>query len=114
MGESGSGKSQLFLSCLGLQAPSAVVTGSVRFKERELLGLDERAMNRIRGDEICFIPQDSLSALTPHVSIGTQLAEIVIVHRRCSRTEAFARPCRRTCYTDASRNARNTVLMRVW
>jgi len=91
VGESGSGKSQLFLSCLGLQAPSAVVTGSVRFKERELLGLDERAMNRIRGDEICFIPQDSLSALTPHVSIGTQLAEIVIVHRRCSRTEAFAR-----------------------
>jgi ABC-type dipeptide/oligopeptide/nickel transport system ATPase component len=90
VGESGSGKSQLFLSCLGLQAANAVVTGSVRFKDRELVGLREREMNCIRGDAICFIPQDSLSALTPHVRIGMQLAEMLIVHRRCTRAEAFA------------------------
>jgi ABC-type dipeptide/oligopeptide/nickel transport system ATPase component len=90
VGESGSGKSQLFLSCLGLQAANAAVTGSVRFNERELIRLDEHEMNCIRGSEICFIPQDSLSALTPHVRIGMQLAEVLIVHRRCSRAEAFA------------------------
>lgn len=89
VGESGSGKSQLFLSCLGLQAANATVAGSVLFKDRELVGLNEHAMNRIRGDEICFIPQDSLSALTPHVRIGMQLAEMLIVHRSCTRAEAF-------------------------
>ena len=90
VGESGSGKSQLFLGCLGLQASNAVVTGSVRFSGKEIVGLGEHELNAIRGSDICFIPQDSLSALTPHLRIGTQLIEGLVIHRGWSRADAFA------------------------
>jgi len=94
VGESGSGKSQTALALLGLQAPGARLSGSVRFEGRELLGLPEREWNRLRGDRIALVFQDPMSSLNPHLRIGTQLAEVLVRHRGRSQAEALAESAR--------------------
>ncbi len=69
VGESGSGKSQTALALLGLQARTARVGGSVRFEGRELLGLGERELNRVRGNRIGLVfagPDDQPQSLPAH------------------------------------------------
>ena len=63
VGETGSGKSVLLMSILGLSGGR--VTGSIRWNGKELLGLTPRAWNRIRGREIAYIPQGNASGLNP-------------------------------------------------
>ncbi|MGH2860176.1 MAG: dipeptide ABC transporter ATP-binding protein [Solirubrobacteraceae bacterium] len=92
VGESGSGKSMLGLSVLGLLPNGGHVTGgSIKLNDQELVGLRERDLRRIRGNEIAMIFQDSLSSLNPTKSIGEQVAEPVRLHRGASRREAFDR-----------------------
>jgi peptide/nickel transport system ATP-binding protein len=89
VGESGSGKTQLFLACLGLLPPQAVVTGSACFKGRELLSVGERSLRSVRGAGIAMVFQDALSALTPHLQIGTQMVEGLRAHRHVTRADAL-------------------------
>jgi oligopeptide/dipeptide ABC transporter ATP-binding protein len=91
VGESGSGKSVTALAILELLPETAAVKGSVLLGGRELLGLDDRAMSAIRGRKLAMIFQDPLSALTPVLSIGAQLAEGLDVHQRLSRPAVRAR-----------------------
>ena len=92
VGESGSGKSMLGLSVLGLLPNGGHVTGgSIKLYDRELVGMKERDLRRIRGNEIAMIFQDSLSSLNPTKAIGEQVAEPVRLHRGASRKEALDR-----------------------
>ncbi len=94
VGESGSGKSQTALALLGLCDGSARVHGSVCFDGRELIGMREREIHRIRGAQVSAVFQNPAASLNPHLRIGVQVAEGLQYHRGCSRASAMAEACR--------------------
>ncbi|MBR9912918.1 MAG: ABC transporter ATP-binding protein [Gammaproteobacteria bacterium] len=93
VGESGCGKSVAMMSLLGLipTPPGRVVAGSAQLQGRQLLGLPEQQLNRLRGAEIAMIFQDPMSALNPTMKIGDQIAETLRVHVGMPRREAWRR-----------------------
>ena len=88
VGESGSGKTQLLLSILGLSAPGAELHGSIRYRDRELLGLDVAALNQVRGNRISMVFQDPMTALNPVKRIGDQICESLVLHLDMDKKEA--------------------------
>lgn len=80
VGESGSGKSVTSMAIMGLLPETADITGSVRYKGKELLGLSDKAMCKHRGSDIAMVFQDPLSSLTPVYTVGNQIIEALTVH----------------------------------
>ena len=92
VGESGCGKSICAKAILGLLPPPGRITeGSVRLSGRELRGLPDSALRRIRGDSIAMIFQEPMSSLNPVLTTGLQVAETLIRHRGFSRAQALER-----------------------
>jgi len=91
VGESGSGKSQLFLGSLGLLAASGRAQGTVRFEGRDLLGSDPAPLRDALGTRIAMVAQDPMNALTPHLTIGRQLGEVVLERGLLEAGQAQAR-----------------------
>jgi len=92
VGESGSGKSVTALSLMRLvQPPGRVVSGSIRFKDRDLLTLSEPEMCKVRGAEIALIFQEPMTALNPVFTIGDQIAETLVVHGRANHRDAMGK-----------------------
>jgi oligopeptide/dipeptide ABC transporter ATP-binding protein len=91
VGESGSGKSVSSLALLGLLPRSARVSGSARYRGRELLGLGRRGLDEVRGRKIAMIFQDPMTSLNPVHRVGAQIAEAVLVHAEVTRKEAWDR-----------------------
>jgi len=88
VGESGSGKTQLARAILGLSPPGARVTGRVVYAGRELLDVPERLWRSVRGREIGLVFQEPAAALDPVRTIGGQIAESILLHRRMPRARA--------------------------
>ncbi len=90
VGESGCGKSVTALSIMGLvpSPPGRIVGGSIRFEGRELIGLPKRQMQDLRGNGMAMIFQEPMSSLNPVFTIGEQIVEGLLRHRRIDRDEA--------------------------
>ena len=93
VGESGCGKSVTALSLMGLvpQPPGRIVGGSIRFEGRELIGMPKSALRDLRGNGMAMIFQEPMSSLNPAFTIGEQIAEGLLRHRRISRPKALER-----------------------
>jgi len=91
IGESGSGKSLTALAILGLLPDAATARGSIRWNDRELIGLPDRELARLRGDEIGIVFQEPRTALNPIRTIGRQIAESARIHEGLGRKDAAAR-----------------------
>jgi peptide/nickel transport system ATP-binding protein len=106
VGESGAGKTQAFLAVMGLAPRNARVAGRIRLGAQELSGMSRRALNRVRGASVAMVFQNPLSSLTPHLTIGAQIAEPIVRHRGASWREGHARALellKRVQMTDAAR-----------
>jgi oligopeptide transport system ATP-binding protein len=88
VGESGSGKTQTALALMGLLAENGRVSGSVRFRGQELLGMSLSELTRVRGSKISMIFQDPVSSLNPYMTVGDQLVEVLTHHRNLKKREA--------------------------
>ncbi|WDR01274.1 ABC transporter ATP-binding protein [Devosia algicola] len=92
VGESGSGKSITCMSILRLlKSTGRIVDGQAIFDGQDLMELDENAMADLRGNDIGMIFQDPMTSLNPTLSVGEQVVETIIRHRRISRAEARKR-----------------------
>ncbi|MFX0572972.1 dipeptide ABC transporter ATP-binding protein [Nocardia nepalensis] len=91
VGESGSGKSTLAQSVIGLLGPNAEITGgTITFDGEQVDTGSERALRRIRGARIGFVPQDPGLSLNPVRRVGAQVAESLLVHGLADRRDAAA------------------------
>jgi oligopeptide/dipeptide ABC transporter ATP-binding protein len=92
VGESGCGKSVTALSILGLvPAPGRIAGGSIRFGGRELIGAAQRELRALRGNGIAMIFQEPMTSLNPAFTIGEQIVEGLMQHRRIARGAAEKR-----------------------
>jgi len=88
VGESGSGKSVTARAIMGMiRDANAVVSGSIRYRGRELLGLRNSELKKIRGQEISLVSQEILGSLNPVMTVGDQIAEMFKAHRGLSWKE---------------------------
>jgi len=87
VGESGSGKSQTVLSIMGLLESNGRATGSVVFDKKEILGINAKNLNEIRGRNIGMVFQDPMSSLNPYISIGKQMSGVLKRHTKLNKNE---------------------------
>ena len=89
VGESGCGKSVTAHSIIGLipDPPGKVVGGRILFEGTNLLELPEARMRKIRGNRISMVFQEPMTSLNPVYSVGNQVAEVIKLHQRLSRSE---------------------------
>src|SRR5258706_1630318 len=93
VGESGCGKSVTALTILGLvpRPPAESITGEVWFDGRDLLRLEARALQDLRGDRIAMVFQEPMTSLNPAYTIGEQIIEAILRHDTVGRAAARAR-----------------------
>jgi len=106
VGESGAGKSQAFMAAMGLLAPNGRARGRATFGSISLLEQRPKELDKVRGLSIGMVFQDPMTSLTPHVTVGDQIAEPLVVHLGLPWKEARLRALalmRRVRMTDPER-----------
>jgi peptide/nickel transport system ATP-binding protein len=93
VGESGCGKSVTALALMGLlpTPPARIVAGSALFEGKDLLSLEERKRADLRGNRMAMIFQEPMTSLNPAFTIGDQIAEGIVRHRKVSKAEGLER-----------------------
>ena len=92
VGESGSGKSVTAYSIMGLTAyPGKLVGGKVWFNGHQIDEMSEKDFRKIRGNEVSIIFQDPMTSLNPVYTIGNQIVEVILLHTKKSKKEAWER-----------------------
>ena len=93
VGESGCGKSVSVMSILGLIPipPGQILSGQAHFHGRDLLKMDEKQLEQVRGAEIAMVFQDPMTSLNPVLTIGLQISESLIIHLNMDGEQANAR-----------------------
>lgn len=90
IGETGCGKTVLGMSIIRLLLPTAVVSGRIVYKNRDLLTLGDEEMRRLRGREIAMILQNPTTSLNPVLKVGDQIAEVIELHQGLDKKQARA------------------------
>lgn len=90
VGETGAGKTTTALSIIGLvpDPPGKIVEGEILYKNEDLRKYSEKQMRRVRGSEISMIFQDPMTSLNPVISVGDQIQEVILLHKKISRADA--------------------------
>ncbi|AVK85745.1 peptide ABC transporter ATP-binding protein [Lysinibacillus sp. B2A1] len=90
VGESGSGKSVTATALMRLipSPPGKITNGKIHFNGRELLGISEKEMRNVRGNEMSMIFQDPITSLNPVLTVGNQIIEVIRAHESLSKKEA--------------------------
>ncbi|MBO8128405.1 MAG: ABC transporter ATP-binding protein [Peptococcaceae bacterium] len=93
VGESGSGKTITAMSIIRLipNPPGKIVGGTILYKGSDLVTVSEAKMREIRGNQISMIFQDPMTSLNPVYTVGYQIAEVLIWHRKIHKKEAMER-----------------------
>lgn len=92
VGESGSGKSITMMSVMKLLSDNGkIINGQILFEGKDIVNLPESEMQRIRGNEIGMIFQDPMTSLNPVFTVGEQLMEPLLKHKKMTKKEAYER-----------------------
>ena len=92
VGESGCGKTMTGMSIMQLLPPGGYIAGgSIQIAGKELVGLHDKDLRKVRGNDVAVIFQDPMTSLNPTMTLGNQIAEMVRIHRDVSKKEAFDR-----------------------
>ena len=91
VGESGSGKSVTALSILKLLPATAALSGSIQFKQQDLLAITPAQLRAVRGNDISMIFQEPMTSLNPVHTIGRQIGEVLAIHKGLRANAARAR-----------------------
>ena len=91
VGESGCGKTVSALSILRLlpEPPAKILSGKILFDNQDLLSLNAKALQDLRGNSISMIFQDPMTSLNPVLTVGEQIAETLLRHTTMNRREAL-------------------------
>ena len=93
VGETGAGKTTTALGILRLvpNPPGKILSGSIVYKGQDILAMSEKEVQDLRGNEISMIFQDPMTALNPVMTVGDQIAEVILRHQDCTKPEAQKR-----------------------
>ena len=90
IGETGAGKTTTALGVMRLvpNPPGKVVKGKVVYEGKDLLQISEEEMRTVRGNKISMIFQDPMTSLNPVMTVGDQIAEVILIHEKVSKAES--------------------------
>jgi peptide/nickel transport system ATP-binding protein len=92
IGESGCGKSTMVYALMRfVMPPGRIVGGKILFEGRNIIGLDDEELRRIRGKEMAIVLQGAQNALNPVLKIGRQISELIVEHEHIGKDDAWER-----------------------